>query len=172
MKWLGLLAIGFYAVVAINHFYRGHPEEALWACHLGALIVGVGMLLPSPTWTAIGVTWLLVGVPLWVMDLALGGEFLWPSPLTHLGGLAIGIFGLRRMGMPTQVWWKALLALAALQQLCRWITPASTNVNVAFSVYAGLERWFPSYRLYLVFLLVTIGLVFFLTELILRRLMP
>src|SRR5262249_56943207 len=79
---------------------------------------------------------------------AAGGEFTPTSVLTHVGGLVIGLVGLWRLGMPAQVWWKALLALAALQQLCRWVTPREANVNVAFAVYPWMEAYFSSYWRY------------------------
>ena len=94
--------------------------------------------------------------------------------LTHVGGLAVGLVGLWHLGMPGQVWWKALpLALAALQQLCRWVTPAeAVNVNVAFSVYAGMKPYFASYGAYLATMTVLFAGIFFLIEFVLRKVMP
>lgn len=170
MKWLGLLALALYGVVAGYKVYRGLSEEMLWSCHLATAVIGVGLLAGWASWVTVGVLWLVIGVPLWLLDLAAGGEFTPPSVLTHVGGLAVGLVGLRQLGVPTGSWWKALLALAVLQQLCRWITPAPANVNVAFAVWAGWERWFPSFRVYLVFLFVVLGIVFFAAESLLRRL--
>jgi hypothetical protein len=170
MKWLGLLAIVFYAIHVGYQVYHGQPENVLWFCHLAAAVIGVGMLLGWPSVIAVGVLWLIPGVPLWLYDLAVTGESAPTSVLTHLGGLVIGIIGLYWLGMPAQVWWKALLAGVALQQVCRWVTPAVANVNLAHEVYPGWERWFPSYLVYLVVLLVGVGLAFFAAEHGLRRL--
>jgi hypothetical protein len=172
MKWLGLLALAFYAVHCAWHVRQGHPENVLWACHLAAAVVGVGLLGGWPTCVAVGVTWLAVGVPLWLIDVATGGEFTPTSVLTHLGGLVVGLIGLWQLGMPAGVWWKALLGLAALQQLCRWVTLPEENVNVAFSVYPWMKAYFSSYWLYYAVMVLLFGALYFVAEVVLRKLLP
>lgn len=66
----GAAACAFYATHGSFHVLRGHPEDLLWACHLGALGVGVGLLLRKPALNAIGFLWLCVGTVLWGVDLA------------------------------------------------------------------------------------------------------
>jgi hypothetical protein len=144
----------------------------LWACHLAAVLVGVGLLGEWPAVVAVGVTWLAVGVPLWLFDLAMGGEFTPTTLLTHVGGLAVGLVGLWHLRMPAGVWWKALLGLAALQQLCRWVTPPAENVNVAFSVYPWMQPYFSSYGRYWLAMAVVFGGLYFVTELVLRKVLP
>ncbi len=172
MRGLGLLTLAFYAVHCAHHVWRGHAEDVLWSCHVAAALVGVGLLGGWPTCVAVGVIWLATGVPLWLFDVATGGEFSPTSVLTHVGGLAVGLVGLWRLGMPAQAWWKALLALAALQQLCRWTTPREANVNVAFSVYPWMEPYFSSYWRYCAAIALLFGALFFVTELALRKLLP
>lgn len=172
MKWLGLLALAFFAVHCAYHVRGGRAEDVLWVCHVAAAVIGIGLLAGWATGVAVGVTWLAVGVPLWLLDLAAGGEFTPTSVLTHVGGLVIGLIGLWQLGMPAQVWWKALLALAALQQLCRWVTPEKANVNVAFTVYPWLEAYFSSYWRYWAVMLLVFGVLYFAAEQALRKLMP
>ena len=45
---LGALALSFYLVHAGRHVANGNPEEAFWACHLGALLVALGLLGGRP----------------------------------------------------------------------------------------------------------------------------
>ncbi len=158
----GALALAFYAIHGGQHLLRGHPEDLLWACHLGAVLVGLGILARSATLNAVGFLWLCMGTTLWALDLAAGGQFIPTSLLTHVGGLAVGGVGVARLGMPRNAWWKAILAFLLLQQLSRWLTPAETNVNLAFRVASGWEDVFPSHLAYLA-LLVGIGAVAFLT---------
>jgi hypothetical protein len=47
MAKLGLAALGCYAIHAGFHVINGRPEEVLWMCHLGAALVGVGLLSSS-----------------------------------------------------------------------------------------------------------------------------
>src|SRR5262249_47931746 len=114
MKSLGCLALVCYAVHAGFHLYHGRPEDLLWACHIGAAVVGLGLILSSATLNGVGVLLLCMGTPLWLLDLAGGGEFYPTSCFTHLGGLAIGIYGLHRLGMARGTWWKASITLVAL----------------------------------------------------------
>lgn len=152
----GGAALVFYAIHGGQHLVRGHPEDLLWACHLGAVLVGVGLLIRSATLNAVGFLWLCMGTTLWVIDLAGGGEFIPTSLLTHVGGLAVGGVGVVGLGMPRHAWWKAILAFLILQQLSRWLTPAETNVNLAFRVASGWEDVFASHLAYLA-LLVAVG---------------
>jgi hypothetical protein len=170
MKWLGLIACGFYAVHAGYQLFFGQPENLLWICHLAPAVIGVGLLVDSPTTVTVGVLWLVPGIPLWLYDLYSGGESSPTSLFTHVGGLVVGVVALRSLGVPEQVWWKALLAAAGVQQLCRWVTPREANINLAYAVYPGWERWFPSYRMYLVALLLLFGVSFLVAEYALRRL--
>lgn len=169
MTKLGLAAIGCYAIHAAFHLLNGRPEELLWSCHLGALLVGVGLLWSSPITNGIGLLFLCMGTPLWLLDLVGGGVFYPTSSFTHLGGLAIGLCGARRLGMPSGTWWKAVLALLALILVCRLVTPPSANVNVAFAIYPGMEKVFPSHPVYLATMMCLAGGYFFVSEFLFRR---
>jgi hypothetical protein len=171
MRWLGLVAVGCFAVHCGYHLKFGRPPDILWACHVAALLVGIGLLGAWPSCVGVGVLWLLVGVPFWLIDVLAGGEFKPTSVLTHIGGLAVGLVGVRWLGLPGQVWWKASLALLALQGLCRLVTPEKDNVNVAFAVYKGWESWFGSFLVYELFLLVLLTALFAAVEFALRRLL-
>jgi hypothetical protein len=111
--------LAFYAIHAGRHLVLGHPEDALWACHLGALLVGLGWLRNGALVNAIGCFWLAMGDVLWCIDLAAGGELLPTSLLTHVGDLALGILGVARMGIPRFAWLWTLAGFGVLQLVCR-----------------------------------------------------
>jgi len=147
-KWLGATAIACYVIHAVYEIASGRLESLLWMCHLGALLVGLGLLFRWPVWHGVGLMWLTLGVPLWMIAVIAGGHCDPTSPLTHVGGLVLGLAGVRKVGLPQGVWWKAAVALAALYLLSRWTTPQTENVNLAFRVWEGWEAYFPSYRVY------------------------
>jgi hypothetical protein len=153
-KVLGLLAIACYGIHAATHLGRGEPQDLLWACHIAALLVGIGLLTGSATLNVIGLLWSCFGTPLWLLYLLTGGELIEASFLTHGAALILGTIGVRRLGMPRAAAWKATAAFALLWIATRALTPRSANVNLAFSVYDGWESWFPSYPIYLAMLLV------------------
>jgi hypothetical protein len=158
---LGTVAVACYAAHAAVHLGRGEPQDLLWACHVAALLVGAGFLFASPTLNAIGFLWSCYGTPLWILDLATGGEWMPTALLTHFTGLVIGFIGVRRLGLPRHAAWKAMAAYALLFLATRALTPPRANVNLAFSVYQGWQLWFASYPLYLA-MLVALGLGTFL----------
>ncbi len=161
---LGVMAICFYIIHGAYWIFLGVPSNLLWACHIGSLAVGFGLIGQRPLLNSIGVLWLGLGNIIWYIYLIGGGSFEWTSPLTHVGGIIIGIIGLFKMGIPKKSWIWALMWLAVLQHLSRWITPEKENINLAFRVHEGWESVFPSYAIYLISLFLIAGIVFFTLE--------
>jgi hypothetical protein len=164
-----MLACAFYAIHAGVHLARGNPEDLLWACHLGAVLVGAGLLLRQPMLHAIGFLWLCVGTLIWGIGLAGGVEFMPTSLLTHIGGLAVGFLAVSALGLPRHSWWRAMLAFLVLQQICRWVTLPADNINLAHGVWPGWETTFPSYFAYQVILLTIAAASFALAEWLTHR---
>lgn len=165
---LGLCGVIAYGVHAAHYVPRRQEENMLWFCHLAALFIGIALLVRSPTLNAIGLLWLTVGTPCWLLYLAGGGPLLPGAVLTH-SALLLGLFGVSRLGLPRDAWWKALFALAGVFVVTRLVTPPAANVNLAFAVWPGWERLFPSHAVYLVFLTATSAAVFLGVSHVLRR---
>jgi hypothetical protein len=173
INWIfGATALACYGVHAGFHLLHGRPYDLLWACHIGSAIVGAGWLATSAVTNGIGTLLLCLGTPLWLMALADGSEVFNPtSCFTHVGGLTIGLYGIHRLGLPAGVWWKTVATLVGLISLCRLVTPASANVNVAFSIPGGWETHFASRGRYLLTMIGFAAAFFFVAELALRRLL-
>ena len=169
MRWLGTLALVCYAIHVGFQLRHGRPPDALWGCHAASLLIAVSAFSERATPAAIGVLWLCFGDPVWILDVATGGELLPTSLFTHVGGFIIGILVLKRLGFPRHTWWKATLAFLGLLLLTRLVTPPAANVNLAFAVAAGWERAFPSYPLYLLLMVSAGAATFFTAELGLRK---
>jgi len=161
---LGSIAIAGYAIHAGVHLTRGEPQDLLWACHIAALLVGFGLVFRSPTLNAIGLLWSCFGTPMWLLDLAVGGEWIPTALLTHGAAMAFGIVGVRRLGLPRAAAPKAMASFVPLWAITRAVTPAPANVNVAFSVYQGWQQWFTSYPPYFVMLLAVAFVTFMVAE--------
>lgn len=161
---LGWLALACWAVRAAAVLHADKPLNLLWACNCAALAVAAGLLARSATAVAVGVLWLSIGIPLWLLDTALGAPLEPTSILPHVGGLVLGLAGLRRLGLPAGSWRRACLALLALQQFCRWTTPFRENVNVSTMVWPGWEKTFPSYPVFWAALFALAAVVFAAAE--------
>ena len=146
---LGVVALLCYAVHGAYHVYHRNPENLLWVCHLGAALIGVGLLFDARWLSAIGTLFLCLGTPQWLLYLVSGGEFMPTSLATHVVALGIGLYAAHRYGMPRGAWWKALVGLVILIFLSRIFTPIEANVNMAFAVQQGFESAFPSYPFYI-----------------------
>src|SRR5437016_6118572 len=123
----GILALSFYVAHAAAHLLAHRPADLLWACHLACVWIGAGALFSMATPAAIGVSWLALGVPLWILDLATGGEFFPTSLLTHVGGAVVGVLVVRRLGVPRGTWWRATAALFVLHLVTRAVPSARAS---------------------------------------------
>jgi len=167
---LGLLPFAFYAAHAASLMSDGLAPHVLWSCHLANLILGAGILFRSPSLAGTGLLWLVIGLPLWVVEFTGGGDFHWTSTLTHVCGLVLSVFAVRAAGMPRGTWWKAAAGLGVLWLLCRAVTPPDANVNLSHRHWFGWEERLLPYPLYLVVVLALAAAVFLVVERLVRRL--
>lgn len=168
----GLSGVAFFLLHLTSSLSAGEGTRALWACHVASLLAGSGILLRRAALVGTGVLWLLVGIPLWFVYLAIGEPFHPTSLLTHFGGFAVGCCGLKTLGMPRGVWWRALAGLWVLLVISRLTTPPELNVNLAWHVYQRGEPFAGYYPASLLLLsLGSLGL-FYVGERQLRWMFP
>ena len=165
----GILPIVFFLIHGSALVYAGEPYHLIWSCHLGCLIVGIGLLVRLPWVYAVGFFWLTMGVPLWLLNVLTSHDFMQTSTLSHIGGIIIAIYGLRFELMPRFSWAAAAAGLVVLGCVSRLVTPQQANVNLSFAVWQGWEDKFPSYFWYVVMLLAIAAATFWILELMVRR---
>jgi hypothetical protein len=163
------LAIVFYSIHAGALIYSKQAHHIVWSCHLGCLLVGVGLLALHPWLSSVGFLWLALGVPLWILNVFTRNEFMLTSTFSHLGGLAIAIYGFKYLKMPRLAWAAATAGLVLLGWFSRLVTPEHANVNLSFSVWKGWEETFPSYFWYAILLLAAAVASFLILEFFVRR---
>ena len=166
---MGVLALAGYGVHAAYHLWSGGPEDLLWVCHLAAAIVGAGLIAGSKPVVSVGALILCMGTPLWIFDLAQGSEFMPTSLCTHGLGLALGLWGVWKLGIAAGAWWKAGLTVLAMIVVSRGITPAASNVNLAFAIPPGMDRYFSSHFVYLAVMLGISCVYMWIVEMLLCR---
>lgn len=134
LRSAGWLAAGFDAAHVLELLVREDPADVMWACNVGSYLVAAGLLLRRATINGAGVLMLILGDILWGIHLVSGGETMPTSFLTHVGVLALGLWGLGRLGLPRPTMevavWSALLALAG----GRFLGSAEANVNVTHGI--------------------------------------
>ncbi len=165
----GLLAIAFFLIHAGALVHAGEYYHIIWSCHLGCLIVGIGLLYRLQWLFAVGFFWLTMGVPLWLLNVLTSHEYMLTSTLSHIGGIIIAVYGLRFLIIPRFAWTAATAGLVILGIITRLVTAPEANVNLAFAVWSGWEDTFPSHFWYLVMLLSMASVSFGLLELFIRK---
>ena len=160
MKAAGAAALAFVLLHAVELRGYGELEDLLWACNVACVALGVGLIARRRELVAGGTLVLAVGLPLWVLGVATGERFMLTSVLVHAGGLALGVRGVARLGMPRGIWWKTLACHCALIPLARALGSPTRNVDLAFRIWPGFERAFGSWRGYIAFVIAAHGVAY------------
>lgn len=140
----GTVALVFFVIHGGTQVLEGRPGNLLWACHAGMLLMSMSLLVGWPRGNAVGTMVLLGGLPLWAMSLVAGGEFIPTSVLTHIGGPLLGLWGVRKLGLPVDSWLGVVLFIAGLMLASRAFTPPELNVNLAYRTWAPAADLFPT----------------------------
>jgi hypothetical protein len=165
---LALLAAIFYAAHAIELVVRASPAHLLWSCNVASAIVAAALAFGSPTWNAAGALLLLVGLPVWIVDLASGDALFFTSLGTHLGVPVLSLLATRGLGVPRRAYPAAVLTLAAATGASARLSSVEENINLARATPPGWE-WFPSHGLYMLWLGGTLSVAMLVVLIVLRR---
>ena len=171
-RWLAAAPAFFFLAYLAAALQDGKGAESLWMCHVANLILSAGIAAGWPRAVGLAVSWIVIGIPLWIYDMLNTGEVSAVSVLSHLGGLAVGLYALRRVRISYNPWLPALACYLALQQLCRWLTPAELNVNLAHRPYEGWQDLPGGYVVYWLGLVLAAALALWATGGALMKLFP
>ena len=163
-RLFGAFAFILFAARLVELIYRGETAHILWVCHISNLLMALGILLGHAEFVRICVLWLILGAPLWPIDIIRTGIIEPTSIGTHYIGLAIGLLALRQLGMGKFSWFYAWIWFLLLQQLSRMFTPAEYNINLAHAIYPGWERFFSTYWQYWLFTTAAAAICLWLTS--------
>jgi hypothetical protein len=153
---LGLLPLTFFLAQAAHYWKINELGHMLWMCNIGNLVLAIGLFLNNALFIRVAVIWMFPGLIVWLVYVALAWGMFLSSTLAHVGGLIVGIFAIRRVGMDQAGWRYALGWYFVIQFLSRVLTPANLNVNLAHEAGPGWEQTFDAYwRFWLVLALLT-----------------
>jgi len=152
-RLLGVLPLTFFLVQAVHYWRIDQLGHLLWMCNIGNLLLAVGLFLDQPVLTRVAVIWSIPGlfvwsryvVTEWFHYVRLDWGAVASSTVAHIGGLAVGLFALRRVRADRKVWLYSFAWYLAIQFISRAITPAELNVNVSQRIYEGWQGKFDSY---------------------------
>jgi hypothetical protein len=184
-RLLGFFPLAFFSAQAVHYWQINELGHMLWMCNIGNLLLALGLFFEETILIRVAVIWTVPGVVVWFLyvvptwGMLLSGRFGYAelfgvisSTLAHLGGFAVGIGALRKVGMDAWAWFYAFIWYFVVQLLSRFLTPAAMNVNLSHSIQPGWEQTFSSYWRFWLVLTVLVGVSLWILGLLLKRLWP
>lgn len=185
LRPLGFLPLAFFSAQAIHYWQINELGHMLWMCNIGNLLLALGLFFEASILIRVAVIWIVPGVAVWFVyvvptwGMLLTGRFSYAglfgvlsSTLAHLGGFAVGIAVLRKVGMDARAWLYAFIWYFVVQLLSRLVTPAGMNVNLSQRIQAGWEQTFSTYWRFWFVLTMLVGACLWILGLLLKRLWP
>lgn len=184
-RLLGFLPLTFFTAQAIHYWQINELGHMLWLCNIGNLLLALGLFFEAAIFIRVAVLCAVPGVAVWFVyvvptwGMLFTGRFSYAelfgvlsSTLAHLGGFAVGIAVLRKVGMDARAWLYAFVWYFVVQLISRLVTPTAMNVNLSHTIQAGWEKTFSTYWRFWFVLTVLVGACLWILGLLLRRLWP
>jgi hypothetical protein len=115
-------------------------------------LIGVSVIVRWPYGIAAGFVFhMVIGLPLYVLDLAAGattGSDTPTSAFVHLAAPLVGAWGVLRGGELPRYAWLGAWAIAALPLPISLLTDPALNINVVHQPWAPVRAWFESMWIY------------------------
>jgi len=147
-RLIGGLPIIFFIARLIQYNQVGTPDWIVASCHISNLMLGIGMIFGAPLLARMATIWLIIGLPMWIIDAVVTWEMWWSSIYSHVGGFLIGLYAISKMRATGRSWLPALVWFVFLQMVTRYTTAPELNINVAHFPYELVKGWFTSYWMF------------------------
>jgi hypothetical protein len=167
-RLLGILPLLFFLGQGI-HYWRIHQlGNMLWMCNIGNLLFGIGLFVDNRRLMRVAIIWTIPGLIIWLIYVVLEWGVFFTSTLAHVGGLVVGLFVLRRIGMDRRSWVYAFVWYLLVQFASRLLTATDLNVNLAHRIQPGWDQRFGTYwQFWLVLTIVTASTLWLVEQLFL-----
>jgi hypothetical protein len=147
-RLIGVLPIIIFIARLIQYIQVGVPDWIVASCHISNLMLGIGMIFGVPLLIRVAAIWLIIGLPMWIID-AVVSRVLWCSSIySHGGGFLIGLYAISKARATGKSWLPALFWFVFLQLVTRYTTAPELNVNIAHFPYESVNGWFTSYWMF------------------------
>ena len=172
LRLLGILPLIFFLSQGVHYWRIDQLGHMLWMCNVGNLLLALGLFLEKRLVIRLSAIWMIPGLFIWIIYVVLTWGVFLTSTLAHVGGLAVSIIALRKVGMDRTAWRWAFGWYLMVQLASRFVTPAELNVNLAHAMERGWDRTFQSYWVFWLVLTVITAVVLWLSGLMLWSIWP
>ena len=160
LRLLGILPLIFFVAQFVHYWKINELGQLMWMCNIGNLLLAMGLFLEKPLVIRLSAIWMIPGLLIWIIYVVFAWGVFLTSTLAHVGGLAVAMIALSRVGMDRTAWRWAFGWYLMVQLASRFMTPPRFNVNLAHAVQPGWDRAFGSYwTFWLVLTIVTAALL-------------
>ncbi len=171
-RLVGILPLLIFVYRLAQYISVGTPDWIMYNCHLSTLLLAVAMFTGWKLGIRIAAIWLVIGLPMWLID-AWVTQVLWIASVTsHLGGFLLAMYAIRKVGATGKSWLPALAWFLFWQLVTRYTTAPELNVNIAHTPYESCKTWFGSYWQFWPASAAVSGLMVFGVEFALAKLFP
>lgn len=172
MRLMGILPLIFFLAQGLHYWRIDQLGHMLWMCNIGNLVLALGLFCENHRLMRIAIIWTVPGLVVWFVYVVLEWGVFFSSTIAHVGGLVVGMFVLRRIGMDRGTWTYAFGWYLMVQLLSRFFTAADLNVNLAHKIQAGWEQRFGAYWQFWIVLTIVAALILWGVERFLRKIWP
>ena len=172
IRLVGILPLIFFLAQGIHYWQINQLGHMLWMCNIGNLLLAIGLFTSNRRLMRIAIIWTIPGLFIWFLYVVLMWGVFFTSTLAHVGGLLVGMFALRIIGMDRRTWLFAFGWYLIVQLLSRLFTAADLNVNLAHRIQPGWEQRFGSYWEFWIVLTAVTALALWILEVVFRRVWP
>jgi len=171
-RLIGFLPLIFFLAQAVHYWRINELGHLLWMCNVGNLLLALGLFCCNRRLMRIAIIWTVPGLVIWLIYVVLAWGVFFSSTIAHVGGLIVGMFVLRKIGMARLTWAYAFGWFLVVQLLSRLFTAPELNVNLAHKIQPGWESHFSAYWEFWATLVIVSGLTLWVLEMVLSRVWP
>ena len=171
-RLVGVLPIIIFIARLIQYIQVGAPDWIVASCNISNLMLGIGMIFGAPLLVRVATVWLIIGLPMWILDAVVTRDLWWSSIYSHVGGFLIGLYAISKTRATGRSWLLALSWFVFLQMITRYTTAPELNVNIAHFPYELIKGRFTSYWMFWPACLLVVTAMVWVVEFMLQRFYP
>ena len=171
-QWIGVLPFIIFFSRLIQYINLGTPDWIVTSCHVSTLLLGFGMVVGRMFMIRVASIWLVIGLPMWLIDAWVSREIWLASIYSHVGGFLLALYAMKRVRATGRSWFPSLIWFVLLQLMTRYTTRPELNINLAHHPYELFKDSFSNYWTFWPVCLLVITALVWIVEFGLTRLYP
>ncbi|MBL8020693.1 MAG: hypothetical protein JNM27_13565 [Leptospirales bacterium] len=171
-RFLAVFPLFFFLLKVYQYRASTDQGQILWWCNISNLLLGLAILAGNARGVWLASFMLILGTPIWLLDVWATGDFTIYSVFTHIISPGMGIYCVRRLAVTRGIWWQSMLYYFSLMLLSRMLTAPALNVNLAHDIYASAKPFIQNYWLYTAMNSSLLAVSLFITEKLASRWFP